>query len=91
MTSKMLGKNISEIEISNISSHGFWLFVIDKEYFLPYGQFPWFKDATIIQICDVRLLHGHHLFWPQLDVDLELSSVKNPKKYPLISNFEQVS
>ena len=83
MTSKTLGKDTLDVEVSNISPHGFWLFVIDKEYFLPYGQFPWFKDATVKQICDVQLLHGYHLFWPELDVDLELNSLKNPEKYPL--------
>ena len=89
MTSKTLGKNISEIEVSNISLHGFWLFVTDKEYFLPYNHFPWFRDATVKQICDVQLFHGHHLFWPQLDVDLELDSLLNPDNYPLTYKVEQ--
>ena len=29
----MSGKNISKIEITNISSNGIWLFFKDKEYF----------------------------------------------------------
>lgn len=89
MTSKTLGKNISEVEVSNISHHGIWLFVTDTEYFLPYGQFPWFRDSTVKQICDVQLLHGYHLFWPQLDVDLELGSLKSPEAYPLTCTVEQ--
>ena len=88
MTSKTLGKPISEVEVSNISSHGFWLFMADKEFFLPYNQFPWFEDATVKQICDVQLLHGNHLFWPQLDVDLELDSLQNPDNYPLAYKVE---
>ena len=88
MTSTKLGESTSVVEISNISSHGLWLFVADREYFLPYSEFPWFRDATIKQICDVQLLHGYHLFWQQLDVDLELDSLKTPEKYPLTYKVE---
>lgn len=28
------------LEVTNISEHGFWLFIDDKEYFLPFKQFP---------------------------------------------------
>jgi len=79
-----LGKNISEIEVSNISDHGFWLYVKGKEYFLPYDQYPWFKNARISEIFDVQLLHQSHLYWKNLDVDLEISSLENPDRYPLI-------
>jgi hypothetical protein len=79
-----LGKNTSVAEVSNISAHGFWLLVQDREYFLPFDENPWFKDATISQILNVELLHGHHLHWPDLDVDLELESLASPEKYPLI-------
>ena len=30
------GTNISTIEVTNISSHGFWIFAHDKEYFLSF-------------------------------------------------------
>ena len=84
MKLKEPGKSISEIEVSNISVHGFWLYVNGKEYFLPHDEYPWFKDAKISEIFDVQLLHQSHLYWPQLDVDLELSSLENPDQYPLI-------
>jgi hypothetical protein len=29
------------------------------------------------------LLHGYHLFWPELDIDLEIDNLENPSKYPL--------
>jgi len=25
--------------------HGFWLLLGDEELFIPFEQFPWFKDA----------------------------------------------
>jgi len=79
-----LGKNISNIEIGNISKHGLWLLVKDREYYLPYEKYPWFKGAKLSEIYNVRLLHGLHLHWPDLDVDLELASLEKPKEYPLI-------
>jgi hypothetical protein len=27
----------------------------------------------------------HHLYWPQLDVDLALDSIEAPDRYPLVS------
>ena len=83
MKSKTLGKNISEVEVSNISKHGFWLLVNEKEYFLPYDEYSWFKDAKISDILDVRLLHGSHLYWEKLDVDLEVCGLEDPGQYPL--------
>ena len=84
MRSAAPGKNISEIEVSNISNHGIWLYVNGKEYFLSYDEYPWFKDAKVIEIYDVQLLHQSHLYWPKLDVDLEIISLENPEKYPLL-------
>jgi hypothetical protein len=89
MTSPMLGKSISEVEITNISSHGLWIFLSEREYFLPYDQYPWFRDARVNAILDVELLHDRHLHWPQLDVDLEVTSLTDSTRYPLISRVEQ--
>ena len=83
MTSSKLGENISAAEVTNISAHGFWLFVGEKEYFLPYEKFPWFRDAKIGEILDVELLHGFHLHWPRLDVNLEVATLDDPDRFPL--------
>ena len=72
-----------KLEVSHIDIRGFWLCVEDKEYFLPYNDYPWFKEAKVKEILNVQLLHGHHLYWPELDVDLEIDSLENPQKYPL--------
>ena len=77
------GKNISKPEITNISEHGFWIYIRAKEYFLSFKEYPWFKDAKISSIIDVELMHGHHLYWPKLDVDLTTEILENPEKYPL--------
>jgi hypothetical protein len=85
MKSNVAGKNISNVEIANISANGIWLLAKEREYFLPFDDFPWFKDANIGAILDVKLLHSHHLHWPQLDVDIDINSLGNLENYPLIS------
>lgn len=84
MKSQALGKNISDVEIQNISHNGIWLYVYDKEYFLPFKEYPWFKNATIADICNVSFINGYRLEWPSLDIDLELEALEHPEKYPLI-------
>lgn len=84
MKSKKTGKNISAVEVQGISIHGIWLFVKDKEYFLPFAEFPWFKEAKVSDIYNVKLNHSHYLHWERLDVDLELESLEDLERYPLI-------
>ncbi len=81
----MPGKTISktQTEVLNISAQGLWLLANGQEYFIDFKECPWFKGATVGQISHVQLLHGHHLRWPDLDVDLELESLSHPKLYPL--------
>ena len=84
MPSSQLGENTFAIEVANISAQGIWLLVGEKEYFLPYDKFPWFRDARVSDILDVTLSHGFHLYWPKLDVDLELAALENPDQFPLV-------
>jgi hypothetical protein len=78
------GADTSQIEISNIDQFGLWVLVQDKEYFLPYDDFPWFRQATLDQILKVELLHQDHLCWPALDVDLCVDSLAELGKFPLM-------
>jgi hypothetical protein len=75
----------SGVEVLNVSPHGFWLCVEGREFFLAYDHFPWFRRAAVGQLFRVELHHGHHLFWPELDVDLDLDRIANPEKYPLVA------
>jgi len=72
-------------EITNVSQHGFWIFLQGREYFLPFEKFPWFRRATIGELSNVKLLHRTHLYWPDLDIDLSLSIIEQPGKYKLIA------
>lgn len=83
MRSETLGNGTSSIEI-HTSCSGIWLLVDDCEYFLPYQEFPWFKEARITDVYSVEMPNKQHLYWPTLDVDLDLKSLDNLEKYPLI-------
>ena len=86
MTSLTLGASTSQVEVTHIDRFGLWILVENKEYFLPYEDFPWFRTATVDQILDVQWFHGGHLYWPSLDVDLCLDSLAQPEAFPLIYN-----
>lgn len=90
MKSDTHGNNTSAIEVSNISPHGFWLLVDAGELFLPFEQYPWFRNATVAQIANVQLLHESHLYWPDIDVDLSLSILKHPAQYPLMAQAKNL-
>jgi hypothetical protein len=72
-----------EIEVTNISNHGLWILIKDKELFLSYEQFPWFKDKTINDIIKVESLGQDHLYWKNLDVDLSIEMIEHPERFPL--------
>jgi len=82
MKSLKHGKDIL-VSVENITPFGIWLYVKEKEYFLGYKDYPYFKNHTLSSIQNVQLLHDYHLYWPELDVDLEIDNLENPGKYPL--------
>ena len=85
MRSARLGKRISDVEITNVSKHGFWLLIEDKERFVAFAQFPWFRNAPIGHLLNVELPSSHHLYWPDLDVDIAVESIDFPERFPMVS------
>lgn len=79
------GKSVSEVEVTNISKHGFWLLLGERELFLPFEEFPWFRDVPVGKLLNVELPHPQHLYWPDLDVDLGVDSIEHPERFPLIN------
>lgn len=75
----------TKAKVTNIDGFGVWVLVDDREFFLPYRDYPWFRQATVDQILDVRLPSPEHLHWPALDVDLSLASLEHPEDFPLIA------
>lgn len=85
MTSARRGQSTSAVEVTNVSPHGFWLLVEEREHFVPFKDFPWFRNASITELMKVELPSPHHLYWPDLDVDLAVESLDHPERYPLVS------
>lgn len=85
MRSVQRGQHTSRPEVTNVSSHGLWLLLGDRELFLPFETFPWFRDAPIAKLLHVKLASPDHLYWPDLDVDLAVESIEHPERFPLVS------
>ncbi len=83
----MPGISTSQAEVTHISKHGFWLLLEDEELLLAFEHFPWFKKATVEQLSDVQWPTPNHLYWPLLDVDLSVESIRDPLAFPLISRL----
>ncbi len=77
------GINTSLSEVTNISHLGFWLLLDDKEYFVPFQDYPGFLDASIPQIYNVQQIGPGEFHWPDLDIDIELDALEHPERFPL--------
>jgi len=83
MNSLAHGENTLAVEVTNISAHGIWLLTHNKELFMPYESFPWFKDQPVKSIINVEEQSPGHFYWPDIDVDLTEKIIENPEKFPL--------
>ena len=81
----MPGTSTLVVEISHVSQHGLWVLLDAEELFLPFEQFPWFRNAPIAQICSVERPTDDHLYWKQLDIDLSVQSIRTPAAFPLVA------
>ena len=79
MNSRTPGKTTSELEVTNISSHGIWLFTNEEELLLSYQDFPWLKEAPVGKILHVEEPSLGHFYWPDLDIDLGIETIKHPE------------
>lgn len=85
MKSARLGKRTSAVEVTNVSKYGFWLLIGDREVFVGFEDFPWFRHVPIGKLLNVELPRPHHLYWLELDIDLAVESIDYPERFPLIS------
>jgi hypothetical protein len=81
----MHGTITSAAEVTHVSMHGFWLLLGSEELLLPFEKFPWFKQVTIEQLSTVEWPTADHLYWPLLDIDLAVRSIRSPDDFPLMS------
>ena len=81
----MCGKNDLAVEVTNISSHGIWLFAGEEELFMSHEDFPWLKDVSGGQGSQRARTHPGHFYWPDLDVDLTVEIIEKQERFPLKS------
>jgi hypothetical protein len=84
MNSSQPGTSISASEVTNIEPLGFWILLDNKEYFVPFDDYPVFKNASIKQIFQMQRLSQTQLHWPDLDADIEIEALEQPEHYPLV-------
>ena len=85
MKSAPPGNGTSVTEVTMVSRHGVWLLLGHEELFLPLELFPWFKDAPIGKVLLIEQPSAVHLYWPELDIDLAVESIRHPEQFPLVS------
>ena len=56
-----------------MSQHGFWLLLDGREPFLPFDEFPWFRQATVDAIIQLERPAPEHPYWPALMPTLRLA------------------
>lgn len=78
----MMGIFLKSAKVTSINSLGFWIKCNDEELYLPFVEFPWFENATVPQICKVRYVSSTRLYWPELDLDFTIESLRNPLSSP---------
>jgi len=83
----MPGTATLQAEVTNISQHGFWLLLDERELFLPFEEYPWFKRAPVEAILRLDRPQPDHLHWPDLDIDLSVNSIEHPERYPLTAKL----
>jgi hypothetical protein len=76
--------NTTSANVLMINNQGVMISVAGEDFFLSYNRVPWFKDATIKSVLNVQLSGKNAIEWPELDVDLEIDSLRHPERYPLV-------
>lgn len=64
--------------------------VAGNDYFLSYNRVPWLKDATVRNILNIKMSGKDAVEWPDLDVDLEVESLKQPERHPLVMRRNEI-
>jgi hypothetical protein len=79
------GPDTSRVEASNVTADGFCLRLGDEELVVTFAEFPWFRQATVAELERVERPAPDHLYWPLLDIDLAVESIRHPGRFPLVS------
>ena len=88
-TSKNNSANTSA-SVLMINAQGIMLSVLGNDYFLSYNRIPWMQDAPIRSVLNVQMSGPEAIELPDLEVDLEIDSLRHPERYPLVIKRSQM-
>ena len=74
----------TSVSVLMINAQGIMLSVLGHDYFLSYNRIPWMQDAPVRSVLNVRMSGPEAIEWPDLDVDLEIDSLRHPERFPLV-------
>jgi len=74
----------SECSITSINDLGLWILIEDKEFFIPFSDYPGFKDSSVNQILNIQFFPPSQLHWIDIDMDIELPSLAHPESFHLV-------
>lgn len=80
----------TSVSVLMINAQGMMLSVLGQDYFVSYNRVPWLRDARVSSALNVRMAGPNAIEWPELDVDLEIESLKHPERYPLVMKRSQL-
>jgi len=76
--------NGTSVSVLMINAQGIMISVGGQDFFLSYNRIPWMREASIKDVLDVQMCGSEAIEWPNLDVDLEIDSLRHPERYPLL-------
>lgn len=86
MSSELHGRDILGSEVTAVGRDGFWLMSHDREYFVPFGNYPAFRKATVEEIFTMEEIAPGQFRWESLDADIEVEALAHPERFPLKFN-----
>ena len=77
------GTNTLDYEITAVTKNGIWILIDEKEYFIPFKDYPELLKLPLDEILKVKFNPPEHLYWEKADIDIELTALEKPEKFPL--------
>jgi len=74
----------TSVSVLMINGQGIMISVGGQDFFLSYNRIPWMREASINDVLNVQMCGSEAIEWPNLDVDLEIDSLRHPERYPLL-------
>ncbi|MDR0698529.1 MAG: DUF2442 domain-containing protein [Tannerella sp.] len=72
------------VEVRLITPMGIIVSVSGCDYYISYDRLPWFREAKVSDIFNVKMCGNDGIRWEALNVDLEIDSLIHPEQYPLV-------